>query len=453
MSDDAPKPPPLDWGKLGRPAFILPALAMLANRTMLGGMEAARGVPPEANQYIPQPPADRARQGRASGGGTGSWGDEASSAAQGPSIMQQIGDYLKSLPARKMMDWRQEGQHLHDDSMKENARRTFGVGHGVDAYDAAVEGRPWAALGNAALGALDLGSVVASPAVAAADAGLHGWQALNAARPAQVSERALQELQKLLPKSGRYNAGSAAHQGRLSKADALADRAIPEPALPAGANSALQARHMLDVIDRRWPGNLMAGVGTAAGATGIPGIMMDDAKDKANEYIDPAIGQYHTMQAEAAKEHEQNAVPLRTDAEAHPNIAHYQHLQGEAQHRRNINAADAGLEMAGGIGASAALPSATRWAGRNMSGAAVGAGAELAAHGPLGMALGAIPIAAGLLPFAVPAALGYGAYQAAYDIPEHASAALDAHAKAKLIGKILQNYQDPQMKLTADGDY
>jgi hypothetical protein len=69
------------------------------------------------------------------------------------------------------------------------------------------------------------------------------------------------------------------------------------------------------------------------------------------------------------------------------------------------------------------------------------------------MALGIPVMAAGALPFAVPAGLGYGAYKAAYDIPEHASAALDAHAKAKLIGKILQNYQDPQMKLTADGDY
>lgn len=83
----------------------------------------------------------------------------------------------------------------------------------------------------------------------------------------------------------------------------------------------------------------------------------------------------------------------------------------------------------------------------------MGMGADLAAHGPLGMALGLPVMAAGALPFAVPAALGYGSWYAAHDIPAHASAALDAHKKSKLIGKILDNYRDPQMKMTADGDY
>lgn len=143
---------------------------------------------------------------------------------------------------------------------------------------------------------------------------------------------------------------------------AAAEQSVPRPDVPAPNGSPQRAQTMLDVIDRRWPGNVMAGVGAPAAATGIPGVMMDDARGVAEAALDPMLGQYRTMQQEMTREHEQRAVPLRPDAEAHPNIANYQHLQDEARLRRNINAGEAAGETLGGIGATYGAMKTVPWA-------------------------------------------------------------------------------------------
>ncbi len=370
---------------------------------------------------------------------TGSWGDEP--APQGPGIGRQFADYLRSLGPRAMMHFAEEGRRLRDDSVKENARRTFGVGPIVDAVDAGREGRYPAMVGNAALGALDLSAGVGSPATATADALAHAWHLASRLRPDEVKAALAAMTTKRMKATGPA----------AEKRAAAAERSVPQPALPPGARYPSEAEHMLDVINgARLPGNLMAGAGTAAGATGVPGVMLDDAKGAAESYIDPVIGQYRTMQQEMGREREQNAVPLRGDAAARPNIAYYQNQQDEAKHRRNINVADAVGEGIGGVGATYGAMKTVPWAwSRGMPGL-IALGAEAASIHPM---LGLPIMAAGALPYAVPAALGYGSWAAAHDMPDKASAALDAHAKAKLIAKLIANYRDPQMKLTPDGDY
>lgn len=369
----------------------------------------------------------------ADGGGTGSWGDEASSEAQGPSIWQQLSGYFQSLPGRAAVNLAERGRSLRDDPVKEHLRNAYGVGHVVDAYDAFKEGHPWAGAGNATLGALDLAAPLTSPVIATTDAALRAWKLAEQARPGQVAEA----LAKLTTKRMKPTGYAAERRA------AEAERSVPRPEVPAPNGSPQRAQTMLDVIDRTWPGNTMATVGGTAAATGIPGVMLDDATSTAENYLDPMVGQYRTMQQEMAREHEQRAAPLRTDADAHPNIANYQHLQNEARLRRNINAGTAAGESLGGVGATyGAMKTALPALRTTMPGLA----ADLAMIHP---ALGLL----GLAPLAVPAALGYGSWAAAHDIPERASAALDAHKKSKLIGKILDNYRDPQMKMTADGDY
>jgi hypothetical protein len=231
---------------------------------------------------------------------------------------------------------------------------------------------------------------------------------------------------------------------------AAAERSVPLAELPQGVRSAGEAERMLDVASRKWPGNVMAGVGGTAAATGIPGVVIDDAKGAAEDILDPMVGRYRTMRQEMANERERDAVPLRTDAEAHPNIANLQRLQGEARHRRNINVADAVGEGIGGVGATYGAMKTVPWAAHRASAGMIGLGADLMGIHPV-LGLGAMAL--GAVPFAVPAALGYGSWAAAHDMPDKASAALESHDKSKLLGKILRNYQDPSMKLTADGDY
>lgn len=370
-------------------------------------------------------------------GGTGSWGDPP---VASPGMWGTVLDYVKSLPPRAMMHFADEGRRLRDDSVKENARNTYGVGHGVDAYDAAMEGRWPAALGSAALGALDLTAPITSPAIATTDALAHAWRAGMSARPAQVAEALAQMTSKRMKSTG----------AAAEKRAAVAERSVPHPDLPPGANYPSEAERMLDVIDRKWPGNVAAGVGAAAGATGVPGVMLDDAKSAIEGVIDPMVGQHRTMRQEMAQEGAERAVPLRSDAEARPNIANYQHLQDEARLRRNINVAEAAGETLGGVGATYGAMKTVPWAAHRTSAGMAGLGADMMGIHPL---LGLGVMAAGAAPFAVPAALGYGSWAAAHDIPEHADAALDAHKRAKLIGKLMDNYRDPTMKLVPDGDY
>lgn len=368
---------------------------------------------------------------------TGSWGNPPETRESAwIAHARAIDDYIRGLPGRAMVNNAEGARRmvaLGNAGIKEQVRDMFGVGHGVDAYDAAREGRYLDAAGNVALGALDLTAPISSPAVATTDAALRAWQAANAARPAQVAE----ELAKLTTKRMKTTGPAAERRA------AAAERAIPEPAMPGG-RSAEEAQRMLDVASRTWPGNIGAGVGVAGGATGIPGVMMDDAKSA----VDPV----HAMQRDMAQESVDRGAPFRP--EAAPQIAFYQKQLDEARRARNINMGYAGAETAGGVGATYGAMKTTPWAFRGAMPGLVGLGAQIAAdaHPLIGLPI----MAAGALPLALPAGLGYASWKAANAIPDNIKHALEAHAKAKTIEKILDNYREqpkPPSLTSSDRDY
>ena len=96
-------------------------------------------------------------------GATGSWDDPAPAQS---GLLRALAEYAKALPGRAMAGFGAEGRRLQDlgrAGLKEQMRDMYGVGHGVDAYDAGREGRYLPAAGNVALGLLDLASPISSP--------------------------------------------------------------------------------------------------------------------------------------------------------------------------------------------------------------------------------------------------------------------------------------------------
>lgn len=292
--------------------------------------------------------------------------------------------------------WRREGQRLHElghAGAKEQARDMYGVGHFVDAYDAGKEGRYLPAAGDALLGVADLTAPARSKAVSAADAALQAWNAATKARPAQLTERAAQELEKLLPASGRYSEQSAAHTKRLNRAQAQAERGIPEPITPGGLSSG-EAERMLDVSSQTWPGNLLAGAIAAGGASGIPGTVIDDTK---NALAGPAAAFDQDV-----RDYREPEKSYRLDD------PHIKKIHDDMERTNNV--------LVGHIGAGAAMAAATpklaQLGWRGTSGPMLGLAAELGMIHPIA---GAAALGVAALPMLPAIASGYGAYKMADD--------------------------------------
>ena len=382
-------------------------------------------------------------------GSTGSW-DDPGEAQQG--LLRALLDYGKALPGRAMVGFGEEGRRLQElgrAGPKEQARDMFGLGHLVNGYDAVREGRYLPAAGNAVLGLADLAGPARSKAVGAADAALQAWDAALKARPAQLTERAAQELEKLLPPSGKFNAYSKAHKQRIRDADYRAERAIPAPEVPGG-RSADETQRMLETLYRTWPGNVGAGAIAAGGASGIPGVLLDDARGA----LDPLHAMYRNAVEERRAETEQRQMPVTAGAQ--PEVNHYWDQLDRPRHERNVHAGFAGgMGLAGGPTAYAAGKTVPWAATRAMPGF-LGLAADAAMIHP---ALG-IPIAAAALaPFAVPAGLGWGTWELAKGTEGQIHQAMKKHDEAKalqpIIRQLLENYRDrpDAPSLTPDRSY
>lgn len=382
---------------------------------------------------------------------TGSWDDPQETHK---SLLRNILDYTQSLPARAMVNWGNEGQRLQqlgNAGPKEQARDMYGLGHFVDAYDAGKEGRYLPAAGNAALGAMDVAGPVRSKAVSAMDRALQAWGAATEARPAQLTERAAQELQKLMPKSGRGKPGSAAQAKRVGRSEALAERAIPEPVAPQG-RSAEEAQRMLEIINRTWPGNVGAGAMVAGGASGIPGTVLNDVKGAT---LDPLNAMRKEQIEENRAEHERRASP--TVEGGQPEVEHYWKQLDQLRHERNTHAGFAsGLGLAGGPTMYAAGKSVP-WAWSRAMPGALGLAADLAMIHPI-LGLGAAGLA--MAPLAVPAGLGWGSWELAKGTSGQIDQALKKHEQVKalapIVRRLLENYRADQPNppsLTPDQAY
>lgn len=364
--------------------------------------------------------------------GSGSW-DAPPEARSGG-----LGAYLRALPERAMDKLRdRQIVDLGHAGLKEQLRSMGGIGRLVDAYDDAKESRYLPAAGNAILGVLDTAAPARAKSVAAADAALQAWAAAVKARPAQLTERAAEELEKLLPSSGRFNAYSKAHKERIANSNRAAERALPEPATP-GDIGAAEAGRRLGIADRAWPGNVMAGTIAAGGASGIPGIVLDDIKGAT---IDPLNAMRKDMVEERRAEKEQRAMPVMAGAE--PEVRHYWEPVDRLRHERNVHAGFAGgMGAAGGPTMYAAGKSAP-WAARTMSGPMLGLAAELGMIHP-GLAIPAAAVA--LAPFAVPAGLTWGGWELAKGTAGQADQAMKKHTeageRARLVAKIVDAYRD-----------
>lgn len=285
---------------------------------------------------------------RASSSATGSWEE--------PSSLAALWQAMRSR-------WQEEGERLAalgKAGGKEQARDMYGIGHGVNAYDAAKEGRYPAALGNAAMSVLDLTAPVSSPAVATADMALKAWSAAHAARPAQVAE----ELARLTTK--RMKPTGAAADRRA----AAAERAVPWPEVPEAAHGSPQAAQaMLDLANRTWPGNVGAGAIAAGGASGIPGIALDSARD----VLSGPVGAYD----QEVRDYRQPEKSYRLDD------PHIKKIYEDMARTNNVLARHLGA----GAGLSAATPALAKLGWRGVQGWAVPAALELGmVHPVLGLA-------------------------------------------------------------------
>lgn len=315
---------------------------------------------------------------------SGSWDDD-------PSRLAALWQAMRSR-------WQQEGQRLGalgHAGPKEQARDMYGIGHGVDAYDAAREGRYPEALGNAALSALDLAAPVSSSAVATTDAALRAWSAANAARPGLVAE----ELAKLTTKRMKPTGAAA------DKRAAAAERAVPWPTIPEAAHGSPQAAQaMLDLINRTWPGTVGAGAIAAGGASGVPGMVLDQARDAASGPV--------AAYDQEVRDYREPEKSYRTDD------PHIKKIHSDMERTNNVLAGHMGV----GAGLSAATPALAKLGWRGATGIGtplIGAGLELAGTHPAMMPIGLGLAALGLAPLALPmlpaGATGYGAYKAAMD--------------------------------------
>lgn len=355
-------------------------------------------------------------------GATGAWEEPSSG----------VSDYVASLLARARAGWGDEGRRLLTlgrAGSKEQARDMLGVGHFVDAYDASQEGRYLPAAGNAALGVADLAGPARSKAIPALDEALRAWSAATGARPAQVAAKLAELTTKRMKPSG------PAADRRVS----AAERTVPWPEVPIASGSPQRAQTMLDVADRTWPGNLLAGTVAAGGASGIPGAVIGDAKD--------ALGGPVAAYDQDLRDYREPEKAYRLDD------PHIKKIHDDMTTTNNVLAAHIGA----GAGLAAATPPLARLGWRGASGIGMGVaglGAEVAAANPMAglglMALGLAPMA---LPFLPAAATGFGAFKAAADTGSLRERALNLKAILDGYGRIGQNRlgQDAQASHDREG--
>lgn len=200
---------------------------------------------------------------------------------------------------------------------------------------------------------------------------------------------------------------------------------------------------MLDVVERTWPGNVGAGGLAVGGASGIPGVVLDDLKSLADPLYD--------LRKEAASEPGRidRKAPFREDAG--PEIGHYQKQRSEAARARNLNIGLAGAESVGGVGTTYGAIKSTPWAASKFSPGMAGLALDLGMIHPALLPLG---LAAAAAPFAVPVGLGAASWGLSHAIPGNIEHAHKAHEKAKLLDKILDNYRaQPNPMTVGPGDY
>ena len=89
-------------------------------------------------------------------------------------------------------------------------------------------------------------------------------------------------------------------------------------------------------MSRTWPGNTLAGTVAAGGASGIPGIVLDDAMAPIQESAE-----------DRRAEKEQRAMPVVAGAESE--VRHYWEPVDRLRHERNLHAAAAGGMGAAGV--------------------------------------------------------------------------------------------------------